>query len=581
MERRAADLIVDYLVREGVQYALGYPGHSVMEFIDALYDQKEKIKPILVRHEAVASLMADGFFRACHKPLVVFGHISPGATNLLTGVANAFFDSSAMIVLTGEAATLYQGRGAYQEMYRFADAQLPELFRPVVKRTWQVNNAGRLPEVLARAFNTALTGRPGPVHLDITQETWPEKINLEAFKPDKHKPSWRIRGDRAATEKAARLLAAAKRPAIIAGGGALISEASAELIRAAEILGAPLATTIMGKGVVPENHPRAMGVYGTWGTGPANKATREADVILAIGTRFAEGDTSGWIPGATFNIPPTKLIHVDLEAYEIGKYYPTEVGIIGDAKSVLEDLICLLEDSKVAKAETAWIDDLSKAKRDWEEKLAAYDNSQAMPINPGRVVRELRRVLPEDAIVVTDIGNHAKWIGQQFPVYKPQTYIGSMGFAAMGFGVAAALGVKLAKPDKKVVCVAGDGCFTMQPQVLATAVEYGLPVVYCIFNDFTLGPIRYNQEKYYNGRMLISQFKMDKTGEPYNPDFVKMAEAYGAKGEVVVEPEAIAPALDRALKAETAYVLDIRIDPKERWLHGGGDRIIRFDQEVR
>lgn len=570
---RGSEIIAEFLVKAKIPYLIGIPGHTTLDFLDAVYDRQDKVEPILVRHEAVASFIADGYFRVKHKPIAVYAHSLPGAANLLLGVANAFLDSSSMLVFTGNVFTPFQGRGAYQEALRKdTDAELISFLRAAVKYAWQVNEGDvkRLPNILTRAYSLAVSGRPGPVHIDVTQDAFIKRVDTEIPDPTKHMPTGRIRGDAYAVNKAAELLAKAERPAILAGGGTLISGATPELVQLAEMLDAPVATTIMGKSSFPETGSLSVGISGTWGTGPANKAMKEADVLLALGTRFTETNTSAWLPDRVFNIPPTKLIHIDIDLSEVGRYYPTEIGIVGDVKSVLKDLIDRLSGIAVKERKLPWVKAVLKSKNEWTKACEKLKEIDSKPINPGRITKEMRALLPDEAIIVTDCGNHAKWIAQQFPTSVPGTTIGTMGLGSMGFGVCASLGVKLAAPDRTVVCVCGDGGFTMFPQALTTAVEYNIPVIFCIFNDFALSAVRGGQMGPYKGRVIMTEFRNRKTKEFYNPDFVKIAEAHGAAGELIDNPKEFRTAFSRALKAEAPYLLDIRIDKSAKLPPGGG-----------
>lgn len=573
----AAEAIVDFLISAKVPYFIGFPGHTTTELLDACYKKQDKIGTILVRHEEVASFMADGYYRVTHKPLGVWAHTGPGAANAIIGVAGAFFDSSSMLVFTGEPWTKYHGRGAYQEVYQYTDADMPALFKPITKRSWQINSADveRLMEILTRGYKAAVTGRPGPVHFDLTQESLVQKTDQQIPDITKYIPDSRTRPQDEAVVRAADLLASAERPVILAGGGVLVSEASAELLELVELLGAPAVTTIMGKGAISEDHPLSLGTIGTWGTKQANAATNSSDVLLAVGTRFTETDTSSWLPGYTFTIPPTKLIHADIDAYEIGKYYPTELGVISDAKMFLRDLITRLKELVTKERDLPWVKEMLKLKQEWQKELSNLQNKQTSLVNPAALVRSVREILPKDGYLVTDIGNHHKWFAQQFATLVPRTVIGSMGFAPMGFGPCAALGVKLARPDKPVLSVSGDGGFTMVSHVLATAKEYNLPVVYCILNDFRLGSI-YGMQKgfHYNGRFLGTNFKIAKTGEDYNPDFVQLAKAYKCDGKMVDNIEDFNRTLKGALGQSEPYLIEVRIDKDMRWLPSGGTWVI-------
>lgn len=553
------EIVAEILARQGVRYASGIPGHTVIDLVDAIFDRQDRIKALLPRNEETSSFAADAYFRVTHQPMLAFGHISVGSTNLLTGVANAAMDSSAMIVISGEIWTKGQGRGAYQELARERDAGTPDIFRGSVKRSWQVNRADKLPEILLKAYKLAVTGRPGPVHIDITQDAFAERIDVDLpERMEPYLPSGRTRGDADATSRAIELLLAAKRPAILAGGGVILSEASEELVELAELLKVPVGTTVMGKGSIPEDHRLAVGITGWVGTVPGNRAMRECDVLLALGTRFSETDTSGWNPGKPFNIPPTKVVQVDIDPNEIARYYPIEVGIVGDVRAVLRDLIAGLRERVRGRSgdHGAWLSELEQSKAGWQQEVAPFATSNASPINPGRLTKELRAVLPKDAIVISDVGNAHKWIAQQFTAYAPRTVISTMGGAAMGFGPCGAVGAQLAAPDRQVVAWVGDGGMSMSLHVLPTVVEYSLPILYIVVNDNAYGAVKRPQDaRYGKGRNLFSMF--GGANGAYRLDFAAVAKATGIEAERVSRPEDIAPALKRALSKRRPYLLDV------------------------
>lgn len=557
---RGADIVAELLARLGVRYVSGIPGHTVIDFVDAVFERQDRLKALLPRNEETASYAADAFYRVSHQPMAVFGHISVGSANLLTGVANAAMDSSAMIVITGEVWTRNQGRGAYQELSLDRDAGTPEMFRGSVKRSWQVNRAEKLPEIVLKAYKLAVTGRPGPVHLDITQDAFSECVEVEL--PEHVQaflPAGRPRGDAEATAHAVEVLLSAQRPAILAGGGVLLAEATSELMELAELLQAPVGTTIMGKGAIPEDHPLAMGIVGWVGTLPGNQAMRDCDVLLALGTRFSETDTSGWTPGKPFAIPPTRLVHVDIDPNEIARYYPVEVGIVGDVRAVLRDLVvglrARLGDRKLEHRE--WLRGLEQARVAWHQESIPFLESDAVPVNPGRLVSELRRALPRDGIVVCDVGNAHKWLAQQFTVYQPRTVLSTMGGAAMGFGPSGAIGAQLAAPNQQVVCWVGDGSMSMSLHALPTTIEHNLPIVFVVVNDNAYGAVKRPQDARFGpGRNLFSLFRKE-SGEPYRLDFAAVARAMGMEAERVSRPEEIAPALQRALSRRRPYLLDV------------------------
>ena len=564
MERlRGADIVAEMLVRLGVPYIAGIPGHTVLDMLDALYERRDRITSIITRNEETAGYLADAYFRISGRPMAALVHNSVGAANLLTGVMNARLDSSAMIVISGDVWTKSQGRGGFQELAFDRDAGTPDIFRGSVKRSWQVNKAEKLPETFLKAYKEAVTGRPGPVHIDITQEAFAEWVEVEL--PDDvaaFLPAYRVRGDAASTDEAVELLARAERPAILAGGGGLRSRAGADIVALAEQVGAPIATTISGKGVIAESHPLTVGIVGWVGTPAGNQAMRDADLILAFGTRFSEVDTSGWIPGKPFNIPPTRLIHVDIDPAEIARYYPTAVGIVGDARAVARDMVATWKARPASEKPRTdvWLATLQATKQSWREEIGPLVTSDAVPIAPARVVAAIQDALPADGILITDVGNSQKWVVQQFQVRQPNTLITSIGGASMGFGPCGALGAQLAAPEQRVICVTGDGSMSMSLHVLPTVVEYELPIVYVVFNDYSYGSVKRPQEiRFGQGRTIFTLFE-DRSGEPYRLDFAAVAKAVGMESERVTEPGDLDAALQRALATGRPYLLDVEIE---------------------
>ena len=576
MERlRGADIVAEMLVRQGIEYIAGIPGHTVLDFVDALYERRDRISSIVTRNEETASYMADAYYRVHHRPMAVMVHNSVGAANALTGVMNAMIDSSAMIVISGDVWTRSQGRGAFQELSADRDAGIPDIFRGSVKRAWQVNKASKLPEVLLKAYKEAVTGKPGPVLIDITQDAFAERIEVELpDHPERWMPAHRPRGDAAATHGAADLLLGAERPAILAGGGTRLSEGTDALVALAERMNIPVATTIMGKGSFPESHPLSMGISGWVGTGPANQTTREADVLLALGCRFTETDTAGWTQGSVFNIPPTKVIQVDIDPAEIARYYPVEIGIVGDVRAVLNDLLAEVKEQLPAAPNRAkWLGPLNAAKETWTSAVDEAATSSAVPIAPARLTRELADALEDDAIVITDVGNSQKWIVQQYPSVRPGNIVTSLGGAAMGFGPCGALGARLAAPGRQVVVVTGDGSMSMSLHVLPTVVEYELPIVYIVANDYSYGSVKRPQDMRFGpGRNLFTIFE-DRASRPYKLDFAAVAQAVGMAAERVTKPDDIGPALRRALDARKPYLLDIEVD-RETYVPSGGGTFV-------
>jgi acetolactate synthase-1/2/3 large subunit len=555
------EIIVRCLEQMGADYIFGMCGHSVAAILGALEDSR--LTFISTRHESIASHAADGYFKAGHKPALVLTHVGPGLTNAVTGVVHASLDCTPMIVIAGEVPTYRHGQESFQELNMHADASQHEIYRPFVKRAWRVGRIELLPYVMARAFNTAMSGRSGPVLISVPMDILSGRAEVDV-------PNFaeclatgpRVRGDIAEIAKAAELLVQAERPAIFAGGGTLLAEASEELTELAHDLAIPVTTGVMGKGVFSEEDPLAMGVTGIGGTSVANQTTLNADALLAIGTRFNEHDTCSWDPQHTFAIPPTKLIQIDIEPSEIGNHYPTEIGIVGDAKAVLSDLLEAVREATPKRdwQNSSWARDRVAEMTRWREEAAQFQKSDAIPIHPLRVMYGIREVLPKDGLVVTDTSTSKSIATSQMVCYVPRTLItAGGGLATMGFGPPAALGVKLAYPQQPVIAITGDGGFTVLPQSLATAVEHDIQVIWVILNNYGYISIRNIQKKYADST-YGTEFRIKETGGLYNPDFVRLAQAYGAKAKRIEKPDEIGPALREALDAQVPYVLDVIVD---------------------
>jgi acetolactate synthase-1/2/3 large subunit len=410
---------------------------------------------------------------------------------------------------------------------------------------------------MPRALNVAQTGCPGAVLLDMPMDVFSAGIEQEAVTITRRPSHSAGAGPAAAITDAAGLLQKAKRPLIFAGNGVHLSEASAELKELAELLRAPVATTLIGKGAFPEEHPLGVGVTGIWGTRAANQTAHEADVILAVGTRFGEADCSSWRPEHTFAIPPSRLIQIDIEPQEIGRIYSVEVGIVGDAKETLRALTARLRESRTAPSNgVSRTLEIESRKRLWAAELEKSQTDPGKPIHPARLLKELSKAAPPDAIYVTDVGWNKNGAGQQLSCSLPRTFITSGGMATMGFAPAAAIGAKIAAPDRKVICLVGDGGFLSVVGALTTAVELNVPVLWVLFNNFCFSTIRTVGTNYFNNTYGTEFTTPD--GEPYNPDFTLLAKAFGIEGALVTEPDGLSAALKTAIDCNKPYLLEVR-----------------------
>lgn len=544
------------LQQEGVTKVFGQCGHTNYALIDACH--KLGIEYVSFRHEQQAAHAADAYFRVTHKIAVLNVHLSPGLTNALTGVATAAGDGTPMIVITGNTPSYHHAREPHQGMRLHADASQGDIYRPVCKRVWRIDDAKFLVDVMPRALNVAQTGRSGAVLLDVPMDVFSQHIDAPAQEMSSRRPEYRRCGGAPdGIAEAVRLLQSAKSPAIFAGNGAVLSEATPELTALAERLGVPVATTLMGKGVFPEDHPLACGMTGIWGTRVANEAMRGADVIIAIGTAFGEADCSSWRPEHTFSIPPTRLIQIDIDPQEIGKIYPVEVGIVGDAKAVLRQLHEALRDfAPKAEDRQARVDALDRSRVSWNQELAATKRDNGVPIHPARLLDEIAKAAPRDAIYVTDVGWNKNGAGQQLYSYLPQTFITSGALATMGFAPAAAIGAKIGAPDRTVLCLVGDGGFLSVCGSLTTAVELGIPVVWIIFNNFCFSTIRTVGTTYFQNAYGTEFTTPD--GAPYNPDFPLLAKAFGVESARIDAADDLPAALKKAIAANRPYLLEVR-----------------------
>ena len=548
-----AMFIAECLKQEGVTKVFGQCGHTNYALIDSC--RQHGIEYVSFRHEQMAAHAADAYFRVSHKLAVVNVHLSPGMTNALTGVVSAAADCTPMLVICGNTPAYNHAREPHQGIRFHADASQGDIYRPVCKRVWRVDDVKLLADVMPRALNVAQTGRPGAVLIDVPMDVFSAQIDAEALTVARRPSYGRTVGASAGIAEAACLLLAAAKPVIFAGNGVLLSEASVELKELAELLEIPVATTLMGKGVFPEQHSLAVGTTGIWGTRVANETTKDADVVLAIGTGFGEADCSSWNPAFTFAIPPSRLIQIDTDPQEIGKIYPVEVGIVGDAKETLSELIEKLRGEKRFAA-NGRLTTLEKRKKAWAAELVESQQNDDKPIHPARLLAELSKAAPEDAIYVTDVGWNKNGAGQQLKCSKPGTFITAGGMATMGFSPAAAIGAKIAAPDRKVICLVGDGGFLSVIGALTTAVELDVPVLWVLFNNFCFSTIRSVGSRYFKNTYGTEFTKPD--GTPYNPDFMLLAKSFGIEAALVVEPSELAPALEKALKADVPYLLEVR-----------------------
>jgi acetolactate synthase-1/2/3 large subunit len=558
-------IIVDYLIQEKVPYLFGLCGHGNISLIDAFYERSDEIKALSVHHETVAGFMADVYYRVAGQPVATFTSCGPGSANLPICLANSFFDSVPFLAVTGNVPTGQFNRGAFQETYRFHQADYPSTVRAYCKRVFQPTRADMVPLAVRQGWKTMVTGRPGPVVLDVPFDIFKEEADVEMPRA----ADWnanitsRCGADPDGLRRAVDLLLGAERPVIVVGQGVKYGGAAADLLALAERLRIPVACSASGMGAIDTQHPLALGLVSRSGTYQANHAARQADVLLALGVRFDDRTSSSWIPGYSFSIPPTKLIHVDIDPDEIARNYPVALGLMADVRTFLRQVLAELDQRRLPREVTAgraaWLAAIDGYRKQWEEFTAPGYRADTTPIHPQRAAHEIDRALPADAVLVSDIGVHHNWLLQFCRPRRPDSLVGSMGFGPMGFGVAGVLGAKLAAPDRPCVSVCGDGAFFMHASVLGTAVEYDIPVVWVVWNNASYASIRGLQRGYLGGRELVTDFHYPKSSEPYSPDFAAMARSAGVEGARVEKAGELGDAVRHAIAAGKPFLIDARI----------------------
>ncbi len=538
MNLSGAQILLECLERQGVEVIFGYPGGQVIPIYDALYDAK--IRNILVRHEQGAAHAADGYARSTGKTGVCLATSGPGATNLVTGIATAYMDSIPIVAITGQVPTSLLGCDSFQE------ADITGITIPITKHNYLVRDIKELPRVIKEAFHIASTGRPGPVLIDLAKDItvqtdkfdYPEKIDLPGYKPN-------YVGNARQVKEAIDAIQTAERPLLYVGGGVVASGAHAEMIKFAKMLEAPVTPTLMGISAVPGDHPLNLGMLGMHGTAAANFAVYECDLLIAIGARFDDrvtGQVNAFAPKA-------KVVHIDIDPAEIGKNVRVDIPIVGDVRMVLENIL----EKMVPKKHPEWMKQIAAWQREYPLK---YDSGK---LNPQVVIKEISAITKGEAIICTEVGQHQMWTAQFYQFTQPRSLVTSGGLGTMGFGFPAAIGAQVGNPDRLVIDIAGDGSFQMNIQELGTAVANQIPVKVVIINNFYLGMVRQWQEFFFKKR--YSGTVLDQ-----NPDFVKIAEAYGAKGFKITEVSQLRSTLEEAFATPGPVVVDCHVVREENVL---------------
>ena len=562
---KGGELIAQFLVQENIPYVFGICGHGNVGLLDELYHVRDEVKLISPRHEQTAAHMADAYFRIKHQPVATLTSCGPGSANIVMGMATALSDSSAILALTANVPTQQFNRGPFQEINRHFNADFPSVLKPVVKRSFQPTRVDMLPLTLRQAIEIAVSGRPGPVQIDIPFNIFQEEADVQ-LEPSYHsKTTKRSGADPADIDKVLTMLGAAQRPVIFIGHGVTLAEAGPELMELVERLTIPVISSPNGMGCIPMAHPLSLGFIGRNGTFPANQAGRHADLVLAVGARFDDRSSSSWIPGYSWNFPSTKLIHVDIDGDEIGRNYVPDLGIIADAGSFLRQMLGATETILGSVPERrSWLADLEGWRQEWNDFIKPNFELKTSPLRPEQVVADTRAVLPDNAIISLDSGVHHNWFMQFWEAREPQTMLNSWGFSAMGFGVSGILGAKLAAPDRPCVAICGDGGFTMTPHVLCTAIEYDIPCVWVVWNNFAWSAIRDIQYGMFGGREIGTGFYRGDNQEPYNPDFAAIARACGVHGMTVTKSNDFKDALEQAVASGKPALIDVHVDAEVR-----------------
>lgn len=536
MELLGSEIILESLRREGVDTIFGYPGGAVIPLYDVL--MKAPFRHVLTRHEQGAAHAADGYARATGKVGVCVATSGPGATNLVTGLTNAYMDSIPLVAITGQVPTSLLGKDSFQE------ADIRGITIPITKHNYLVKSVTDLPRVIKEAFYIARTGRPGPVLIDIPKDLttqkaefdYPSEVKLRGYRP-------RYEGDPTAVEAAARLLAQARRPLFFVGGGVQLADAAAPFRQLVDKTGVPVVSSLMALGVVPTNHPLYYGLVGMHGTYAANMAVMNADLLIGFGVRFDDRVTGNL---QTF-APKAKIVHFDIDEAEINKNVRTEVAVVGHLKWSLEAFLQLVERGDY----TEWVSVLDRWR---QEHPLTYEKKDGL-LKPQWVIEEISRLTRGEAIVATDVGQHQIWTAQYYGFKHPRSFLTSGGLGAMGFGLPAAIGAQVGRPDRTVFLVSGDGSFLMNIQEMATAVEQDLPLKVAILNNGYLGMVRQWQELFFNRHYASTRLS--------GVDFVKIAEGFGAVGLRVTRPEEVQPALERALATSQPVFIDFQVAAEE------------------
>jgi acetolactate synthase-1/2/3 large subunit len=551
---RVVDAIAEWFGEIDVERYFGYAGGAIWPFMDALVDRPE-MEGVQAKHESHAVHQADIYWRTTGRMAPVIVTKGPGLLNCVGGMATAMHDGASVMLFAGSSSTHILGKGSMQEIYYNGFEDAISVFRPVTKGAWLCVRPDTVIEVLNQAYKTATSGKPGPVFVQLPLDIQLAEVEGEIESPKRRVPVARPRPDRETMARVVELVGAAERPVLVPGGGAVNSKGADLLVRrVAEELSIPVATTLVAKGILDETHPRSLGPVGRSGTPPAAEATRNADVVLAVGARFSDNHTSNWRSGKIYNLATTKIVHVDVDYNEVGRNMPVEVGIAGDAAVFLEELL----DAGIAPGWKQWTDANTDAMREWRDSIAPLVNAETHPVHPARICHEVGEAIARhNGWVFVDIGDVVQYAEPYMTIRGPGRWHIAPGMAEMGWASSGVLGAAAADSSRPAIALTGDGAFNMTSQVLATAVEYQLPAVWVILNNYEFGIERKGATKVFDRVHPWYSFTRKDTGEPYNPDYAALARAYGADGVRVEDPLELGPALDAALGGGKPFVIDV------------------------
>jgi acetolactate synthase-1/2/3 large subunit len=558
---RVVDAIATWFAEIGVKHYFGYAGGAVWPFLDALIDHPE-MDGIQAKIESNAVHMADVYWRTTGRIAPVIVTKGPGLLNTVGGMATAMHDTSAVLLLAGAGSTHFYGKAGMQEIYYRGHEDAVNVLRPVSKGVWIVNRPDAVIDTLNQAYKLAVTGRPGPVFVQLPYDIQLAEVEGTVEGPSARAVSSRMRADSDSIARAADLVRSAEKPVILAGGGVRFSPGGSEALQTlSERFDLPFITSLTAKGVVSEEHPNSAGVVGRSGTFAAAQTSRAADLVVAIGARFSDNHTSNWRDGKIYDMTKTKIVQVDLDVTEISRNYPVAVGLLSDAKVFIDDLCAELERGDAPRDRSAWLDEIRGYKRDWQAEIEPLIHATTDPIHPARLCYEIGEAIARtNGRVFIDIGDVIQYAEPYMTIRGADAWHINPGMAEMAWASSGVLGAVAADRSRPAIALTGDGAFNMVSNSLATAVEYDLPAIWVILNNFELGIERKGSNNSYKRTHPWVRFVRRDTGEPYNPDYVMLAEANGARGEVVRNAADFAPALDRALESGRPSVIDVRID---------------------